>query len=97
VFGFAGALLLSRRAYPIPFPPGRLALTVIAALAMALIVEALDRCLHIPDLAACGILAGVGAVSYAALCWLLDISRARSRLKFCVTLFRTKLANLYTG
>jgi O-antigen/teichoic acid export membrane protein len=97
VFGFAGALLLSRRAYPIPFPPGRLALTVIAALAMALIVEALDRCLHIPDLAACGILAGVGAVSYAVLCWLLDISRARSRLKFCVTFFRTKLANLHTG
>jgi O-antigen/teichoic acid export membrane protein len=97
IFGFAGALLLSNRAYPIPFPPGRLALTVIAALAMALIVGGLDRSLHTSDLVACCILAGVGAVSYVALCWLLDISRTRSRLKFCVTFFRTKLANRYIG
>jgi O-antigen/teichoic acid export membrane protein len=97
IFGFAGALLLSNRAYPIPFPPGRLALTVIAALAMALIVGGLDRSLHTSDLAACCILAGVGAVSYVALCWLFDISRTRSRLKFCVTFFRTKLANRYIG
>jgi O-antigen/teichoic acid export membrane protein len=97
VFGFAGALLLSHRAYPIPFPPGRVALTVIAALTMAVIVGILDQSLHTPDLAACGILAGAGAVSYLALCWLLDISRTRSRLGFCVTFFRTKLANRYTG
>jgi O-antigen/teichoic acid export membrane protein len=97
IFGFAGALLLSNRAYPIPFPPGRLALTAIAALAMALIVGGLDRSLHTSDLAACCILASVGAASYVALCWLLDISRTRSRLKFCVTFFRTKLANRYIG
>ena len=97
VFGFAGALLLSKRAYPIPFPPGRLALAVIAALAMALIVEALNKGLHTSDLAACCILAGVGSISYVALCWLLDISLARRRLKLCVAFFRTKFANLYTG
>ncbi|HEY3677994.1 MAG TPA: lipopolysaccharide biosynthesis protein [Bradyrhizobium sp.] len=97
VFGFAGALLLSNRAYPIPFPPRRVALTAIAALAMAVIVGTLDRNLHTSDLAACGILAGAGAASYVVLCWLLDISRTRSRLRFCVTFFRTKLANRYTG
>jgi O-antigen/teichoic acid export membrane protein len=35
LFGFAGALLLSRRAFPIPLPLGRLALTAIAGLVMA--------------------------------------------------------------
>jgi O-antigen/teichoic acid export membrane protein len=97
VFGFAGALLLSHRAYPIPFPPGRVALTVIAALTMAVIVGTLDQSLHTSDLAACGILAGAGATSYVVLCWLLDISRTRGRLRFCVTFFRTKLANHFTG
>ena len=97
VFGFAGALLLSRRAYPIPFPPGRLALTVIAGLVMALIVEALDKILPVSDLMACCILVTAGSVSYAVLCWLLDISRARSRLKICVTFFRTKFANINVG
>jgi O-antigen/teichoic acid export membrane protein len=96
-FGFAGALLLSRRAFPIPLPPRRLALTMIAGLVMALIVGTLDRGLHISDLASCCILVAAGAVSYALLCWLLDISRARSRLKICVTLFRTKLANTNVG
>jgi O-antigen/teichoic acid export membrane protein len=97
IFGFACALLLSRRAYPIPFPAGRLALTVIAALIMALGVEALDRSLHISDLTACGVLACTGLVIYTALCWLFDISRARGRLKECVTFFRAKLANTNIG
>src|ERR1700691_4356702 len=38
VFGFACALILSRIAFPIPFVPGRLALTLIAGLMMALAV-----------------------------------------------------------
>jgi O-antigen/teichoic acid export membrane protein len=97
VFGFAGALLLSKRAYPIPFPPGRLALTVIAGLVMALIVAALDRSLHTSDVTACAVVVGVGAVSYVVLCWVLDISRTRSRLKFCMTFFRAKLANFRIG
>ena len=97
VFGFVGALLLSRRAFPIPLPLGRLALTLIAGLVMALIVGTLDRSLHVSDLAACGLLVGTGLASYMALCWLLDISRARGRLKLCVTLFRTKLANINIG
>jgi O-antigen/teichoic acid export membrane protein len=97
VFGFVGALLLSRRAFPIPLPLGRLALTAIAGLVMALIVGTLDRSLHVSDLTACFILVATGTASYVLLCWLLDISRARSRLKVCVTLFRTKLANTNIG
>ena len=97
LFGFAGALLLSRRAFPIPLPLGRLALTAIAGLVMALIVGTLDRSLHVSDLTACCILVATGTASYVLLCWLLDISRARSRLKLCVTLFRTKLANTNIG
>ena len=97
VFGFAGALLLSRRAFPIPLPLGRLALTAIAGLIMALIVGTLDRSLHVSDLTACCILVATGTASYVLLCWQLDVSRARSRLKLCVTLFRTKLANTNIG
>jgi O-antigen/teichoic acid export membrane protein len=97
LFGFAGALLLSRRAFPIPLPLGRLALTAIAGLVMALIVGTLDRSLHVSDLTACCILVAAGTASYVLLCWLLDVSRARSRLKVCVTLFRTKLANTNIG
>jgi O-antigen/teichoic acid export membrane protein len=97
IFGFACALLLSRRAYPIPFPAGRLALTVIAALIMALGVAALDQSMRVSDLTACGVLACTGLVIYATLCWLFDISRARGRLKECVTFFRAKFANTNIG
>jgi O-antigen/teichoic acid export membrane protein len=96
-FGFAGALLLSRFAFPVPLPLGRLALTVIAGLVMALIVGALDRSLQIADLAACAVLASVGFATYAALCWLFDISRIRGRLKTGVAMFRTKFANINIG
>jgi hypothetical protein len=64
---------------------------------MALIVAALDRSLHLADLTACLALACAGLMSYAALCWLLDISRIRGRLKKGLALFRTKLANINIG
>jgi hypothetical protein len=48
-------------------------------------------------LTACGVLACTGLVIYTALCWLFDISRARGRLKECVTFFRAKLANTNIG
>ena len=95
--GFACALVLSRFAFPVPFPLGRLALTMIAALVMALTVETLDRNLHVSDLAACVVLVGAGLASYVAMCWLLDISRTRRRLKLLLALFRTKLANINIG
>jgi len=93
IAGFACALVLSRRAFPVPLPARRLALIMIAALAMALIVGALDRSLHVGDLTACLVLAGAGLVAYAALGWLFDLSRIRGRLKQGLALFRTKFAN----
>jgi O-antigen/teichoic acid export membrane protein len=97
VIGFACALVLSRWAFPIPLPLGRLALTMIAGLFMALTVGALDRSLHVADLTACVVLAGAGLVVYAAFCWLFDISRIRGRLKTGITIFRTKFANFNIG
>jgi hypothetical protein len=66
---------------------------MIAGLMMALAVATVDRSLHVSDLAACVVLVGVGSASYVALCWMLDISRARRRLKLGLAFFRTKLAN----
>ena len=97
VTGFVCALILSRLAFPVPFPLGRLALTMIAGLVMALAVGTLDRNLHVSDFAACVILVGVGFASYVAMCWLLDISHTRRRLKFGYAFFRTKLANINIG
>jgi len=97
VAGFACALLLTRFAYPIPIPLGRLALIVIAALAMALTVGALDRALHLADLPASIVLVGAGFAVYAGLCWLFDIARLRSRLKQGLIMFRTKFANSNVG
>jgi O-antigen/teichoic acid export membrane protein len=97
IFGFVCALILSRRAFPIPIPLGRLALTMIAGLMMALVVGALDRNLRVSDLTACIILAVAGLASYAALCWAFDIARLRARSKNGLTLFMSRLANMGIG
>jgi O-antigen/teichoic acid export membrane protein len=97
IFGFVCALILSRRAFAIPIPLGRLALTMIAGLLMALLVGTLDRNLHVPDLAACVILAFAGLAGYAALCWAFDIARLRARSKNGFALFRSKLASMGIG
>jgi O-antigen/teichoic acid export membrane protein len=97
VIGFVCALMLSRWAFPVPLPLGRLALTLIAGLVMALAVGTLDRNLHVSDLTACVVLVGAGLASYAAICWLLDISRTRGRLKLGFAFFRAKLANINAG
>ncbi|MEN3350289.1 MAG: hypothetical protein V7632_3924 [Bradyrhizobium sp.] len=97
ITGFACALILSRFAFKIPIPLGRLALIVIAALAMALTVGALDRSLHLADLPASMALAGAGLAVYAALCWLFDIARMRGRLKRGLAMFRTRFANSNVG
>ena len=97
LIGFACALILSRWAFPVPVPLGRLALTLIAGLVMALAVGTIDRNLHVSDLTACAVLVGAGSVGYAAMCWLLDISRTRRRLKLGFAFFRTKLANINIG
>jgi O-antigen/teichoic acid export membrane protein len=95
--GFVCALILSRWAFPVPIPLGRLGLTMVAGLVMALTVATLDRSLHVSDLTACVVLVCAGLASYVALCWLLDISRTRRRLKLGFAFFKTKLANINTG
>lgn len=97
VFGFACALVLSRRAFALPFSLRALSLTLIAGLAMALIVVTIDKTLAVSDLTACVILVSAGAISYALLCWLLDISRTRDRSKLCLGFVRSKLANTGPG
>ena len=91
VAGFVCALILSRFAFPVPLPLGRLALTFIAGLVMALLSRpSTGSCTG--DLAACIALAGAGFVTYGALCWLFDISHSRRRLKHGLAIFRTKFA-----
>jgi O-antigen/teichoic acid export membrane protein len=96
-FGFLVALALSRRAFPIPMPLGRLALTMIAGLVMAFVVMAVDRSLRVSDLAACVVLVGVGLMSYLVSSWLLDICHARRRLPAAIAFFRLKLARVVAG
>jgi O-antigen/teichoic acid export membrane protein len=95
--GFFVTLALSRRAFPVPMPLGRLALTMIAGLVMAFIVMAVDRNLRVSDFVACVILVGAGLASYAASCWLFDICHTRRRLQAGLALFGVKLANSAAG
>ena len=95
--GFICALALTRIAFPIPLPAGRLALIMIAGLVMALVVGALDKELHVADLTACILLSATGVISYAAMCWLFDISRARRRLRSGLALLRTRRGNITIG
>ncbi|WP_342724381.1 oligosaccharide flippase family protein [Bradyrhizobium sp. B097] len=97
IAGFVCALILSRFAFRLPIPLGRLALIAIAALAMALTVGALDRALDLADLPASIVLIGAGLVVYAALCWLFDIARLRGRLKRGLVMFHTRSANSNVG
>jgi O-antigen/teichoic acid export membrane protein len=96
-FGFFVTLALSRRAFPIPMPLRRLALTMIAGLVMAFMVMAAARSLHTSDFVACVILVSTGLASYMVSCWLLDICHARRRLQTSLAFVRVKLANLVAG
>jgi O-antigen/teichoic acid export membrane protein len=93
-FGFFVALALSRRAFPVPMPIGRLALIMVAGLLMASVVATVDRSLHVSDFVACIILVTTGLTSYFALGWLLDICHARRRLRTALTFSRSKLATI---
>jgi O-antigen/teichoic acid export membrane protein len=93
-FGFFVALALSRRAFPVPMPIGRLTLTMIAGLLMASVVVATDGILHVSDFVACVVLVAAGMTSYLALCWLLDICHARRRLLAAFAFSRQRFANI---
>ena len=97
VAGFVCALILSRFAFKVPLPFGRLSLVMVAGLAMALAVAAIDRHLPVGEVAACVVLVGAGVIICAALYWLLDVARLRERLKHAAALFRTSFADTNIG
>lgn len=96
-FGFFVALVLSRRAFAIPMPLGRFALTMIAGLVMAVAVIVVDNGLRVSDFMACAVLVSTGLATYLASCWLFDISYARRRFRAGLSLFRGKLATVVAG
>ncbi|MBV9970577.1 MAG: polysaccharide biosynthesis C-terminal domain-containing protein, partial [Xanthobacteraceae bacterium] len=73
IFGFLGALLLTRFAFRMPLPLGRLARIVVAGLVMAVVVRALDSILAVSPPLALAILIPTGVISYAAMCWLQNV------------------------
>jgi Polysaccharide biosynthesis C-terminal domain len=79
IFGFLGALVLTRWGFPIPLPLARLARVVVAGLAMALVVRALDSMLDVSAPIALAILVPTGVVIYAAMCWLQNVLGLRDR------------------
>ena len=93
LFGFVCALILSRRAFPIPFPLRRIAADRHRRIdhGAAGRGSSTEAC-SVSDLTACLVLVGAGIASYVALCWLFDISQPRGRLKRALALFRTKFA-----
>jgi O-antigen/teichoic acid export membrane protein len=97
LIGFVFALALTRLAFPVPLPAGRLGLIMLASLVMALTVAALDRELHVSHPAACILLALTGAATYAALGWLFDISHARRRVRSALVMLRAGRAKLTIG
>ena len=79
IFGFFGALLLTRWAFPIPLPLARLARIVVAGLVMAIVVRTVDSLLAVSAPLALAILIPTGIVTYAAMCWLQNVLDIRDR------------------
>jgi O-antigen/teichoic acid export membrane protein len=79
IFGFLGALLLTRWAFPVSLPLARLARIVLAGLAMAVVVRGLDSILAVSPPVALAILIPTGVVTYAAMCWLQNVLGIRER------------------
>ena len=91
LFGFAGALLLVRWAFPVPLSGRRFARVLIAAVVMAVIVRGVDLALAVPDRDALVILLPVGIVSYVAMCWFLDVAGTRDHVSSALQLVRDAL------
>jgi O-antigen/teichoic acid export membrane protein len=79
VFGFLGALLLTRWAFPVPLPLARLGRIVVAGLTTAVVVRALDSTLAMSPPVALAILVPTGVVTYATMCWLQNVLGVRDR------------------
>jgi O-antigen/teichoic acid export membrane protein len=97
IIGFICALALTRLAFPVPLPAGRLGLIMLSGLLMALAVGMLDKELHVSHFSACVVLALTGAITYAALGWLFDISHARRRLRSVLVMLRAHRTKFTIG
>jgi len=82
IFGFAGALALTRWAFPVPVPYRRLMRILIAAIVMAIVVRSLDLAVHLSDKAALAVLIPSGIASYLIMCWLFDIAQGRQHAAY---------------
>jgi O-antigen/teichoic acid export membrane protein len=80
IFGFVGALLLTRWAFPMPMPLRRLTGILAATFVMAIVVRSLDLAIGPSDKLGLAILIPSGVMSYLIMCWLLDIAKSRHRL-----------------
>jgi O-antigen/teichoic acid export membrane protein len=92
IFSFCTALLLSRWAFPMPVPFGRVTRVLIATIVMAIVVRSLALALHLPDKDALAVLLPCGIGSYLALGWFLDIAKSRHRVRRGLMVMRNALA-----
>jgi O-antigen/teichoic acid export membrane protein len=87
IIGFISALVLTRWAFPVPWPFARLARVLVAGLTMAILIRSIDASLEVSNIAALVILIVSGAIIYAAMCWLQDIASIRLRARTTLRLF----------
>jgi len=97
IFGFFGALLLTRWAFHMPMPLGRLTRVSIATVVMAIVVRGLDLLLAPFDKVGLAVLIPSGIVSYMIMCWLLDIAQTRRRLQRGLEIASKALTQLRLG
>ena len=69
IFGFGGALLLTRWAFPMPTPYQRLTKILIASVVMAIVVRGLDLVAAPSDKLALADSVRSGVASYLIMCW----------------------------
>jgi O-antigen/teichoic acid export membrane protein len=81
IFGFVGAVILTRWAFPVPLPLGPISRVISATAVMVLAIKTLEAVLPaVTSKTALLILIPVGMVTYAVMCWLLNVAKARHRL-----------------
>lgn len=93
LFGFLNAVLLTRRAFPVPLGFGRLGYVVLAAIVMAIVVKVTDSVISGSDLVVLAILGPIGAAAYALPAFFANVADARDRLRHAVTAMRGRLAH----
>jgi O-antigen/teichoic acid export membrane protein len=92
LFGFTGAVVLTRWAFPVPLPLRPTLRVLTAAIAMVLVIEAIDGILDLPSRTALFVLIPAGVICYGAMCWVLDIAKARARLARALEMLQGALA-----